>query len=187
MPRRKRPPESACRLMAVIAAQAGVRACICMMPVPPLIFVVRANSHDTVVTARRPRLRWSRRNRSRGAQPQARNRGRGAARAPWSAARYRASSIPSPMLCRVSSSAKADDPVNTSLSNKPAMAVFAGCPPSGHDELKFRQHRLSPSPASRSARSRRSTSSRPAGETDICPCRDISSPVNRCDRRRRSR
>src|SRR6516162_1254778 len=54
MPRRKRPPESACRLMAVIAAQAGVRACICMMPVPPLIFVVRANSHDTVVTASPP-------------------------------------------------------------------------------------------------------------------------------------
>ena len=32
------------------------------------------------------------------------------------------------MLCRVSSSARADDPVNTGLSNKTAMAVFTGCP-----------------------------------------------------------
>ena len=54
MPRRKRSPDSACRLIAVIAAQAGVRAGICMMPVPPLIFVVRESIQETVLTASPP-------------------------------------------------------------------------------------------------------------------------------------
>ncbi len=34
-----------------MAAQAGVRAGICMMPVPPLIFVKRASIQATGVTA----------------------------------------------------------------------------------------------------------------------------------------
>ena len=37
MPHKKRSPESACKVIAVIAAQAGVRAGICMMLVPALI------------------------------------------------------------------------------------------------------------------------------------------------------
>jgi hypothetical protein len=54
MPRRKRSPESACRLIAVIAAHDGVRAGICMMPVPTLILLVRASTHDAVLTASPP-------------------------------------------------------------------------------------------------------------------------------------
>ncbi len=54
MPHRKRPPESACKLIAVIAAHVGVRAGICMMPVPPLIFVVRASIQAMGVTASPP-------------------------------------------------------------------------------------------------------------------------------------
>ena len=51
MPRRKRPPDIAWRDMAVIAAQAGVLADICMMPVPTLSFVVRASTQAAGVTA----------------------------------------------------------------------------------------------------------------------------------------
>ena len=43
-PQRKRLPESAWSVMAVMAAQVGVRADICMMPVPALILVVRART-----------------------------------------------------------------------------------------------------------------------------------------------
>ena len=39
MPHRKRLPDSACNVIAVIAAQAGVRAGICMMLVPALILL----------------------------------------------------------------------------------------------------------------------------------------------------
>ena len=42
MPRRKRLFDRACRVIAVIAVHAGVRACICMMPTPALMLVVRA-------------------------------------------------------------------------------------------------------------------------------------------------
>ena len=38
----KRLPDIACRVIAVMAAIAGARAPIWMMPVPTLIFVVRA-------------------------------------------------------------------------------------------------------------------------------------------------
>ena len=43
-PQRKRLSDSACRVIAVIAAQVGVRAGICMMPVPALMRVVRART-----------------------------------------------------------------------------------------------------------------------------------------------
>ena len=54
MPQRKRPPDSACKVMAVMAAAAGVRAAICMMPVPPLSLVVRASIQAIGVTASLP-------------------------------------------------------------------------------------------------------------------------------------
>jgi hypothetical protein len=44
----------ACRDIAVMAAQAGVRAGICMMPVPPLMRVVRARTQEIGVTASVP-------------------------------------------------------------------------------------------------------------------------------------
>ncbi len=47
----KRLPDSACNDSTVIAAQAGVRAGICMIPVPALIFVVLARIHAIGVTA----------------------------------------------------------------------------------------------------------------------------------------
>src|SRR5579883_2375486 len=54
MPQRKRLPDRACRVIAVIAAQAGVRAGICMMPVPALMRLVRASTQATGVTASVP-------------------------------------------------------------------------------------------------------------------------------------
>ena len=51
---RKRLFDSACRVIAVIAVQAGVRAGICMMPVPALICVVRARIQAVGVTASVP-------------------------------------------------------------------------------------------------------------------------------------
>jgi len=54
MPQRNRLPESACNVIAVIAAQAGVRAGICMMLVPALIFFVCARTQATGVTASVP-------------------------------------------------------------------------------------------------------------------------------------
>ena len=53
-PRRKRLFDMACSVAAVIAAQAGVRADICMMPVPALILLVRASTHAIGVTASVP-------------------------------------------------------------------------------------------------------------------------------------
>ncbi len=53
-PHRKRLPDIICKVIAVIAAQVGVRACICMMPVPALIFVVRASTQVIGVTASVP-------------------------------------------------------------------------------------------------------------------------------------
>ena len=53
-PHRKRPPDISCSVIAVIAAQAGVRAGICMMPVPTFSFVVRASIHAAGVTASVP-------------------------------------------------------------------------------------------------------------------------------------
>ena len=53
-PQRKRPPERYCRVMAVIAVIAGVRAGICMMPVPTWSFVVLASIHVAGVTASVP-------------------------------------------------------------------------------------------------------------------------------------
>ena len=50
-PQMKRLPERACNVIAVIAAQAGVRAGICMMDVPARIFVVRASTQAIGVTA----------------------------------------------------------------------------------------------------------------------------------------
>ena len=50
-PHRKRLSDNACSDNTVIAAQAGVRAGICMMPVPALIFVVRARIQATGETA----------------------------------------------------------------------------------------------------------------------------------------
>jgi len=50
-PQMKRLPDSACSDSTVIAAQAGVRADICIMPVPALIFVVRARIQAIGVTA----------------------------------------------------------------------------------------------------------------------------------------
>ena len=49
-----RPPESSARLMAVMAAMAGVRAGICMMAVPTLIFSVCARIQVAGVTASPP-------------------------------------------------------------------------------------------------------------------------------------
>ena len=54
MPHRKRLPDMACNVIAVIAAQVGVRAGICMMLVPALIFLVCANTQATGVTASVP-------------------------------------------------------------------------------------------------------------------------------------
>ena len=54
MPHKKRLPDSACNVIAVIAAQAGVRAAICMMAVPALIFVVCARTQATGDTASVP-------------------------------------------------------------------------------------------------------------------------------------
>ena len=54
MPSRNRLFDSACRVSAVIAVQAGVRACICMMPVPALMRVVRARIQAVGVTASVP-------------------------------------------------------------------------------------------------------------------------------------
>ncbi len=54
MPQRNRPPESACKVIAVIAAKAGVRAGICMMLVPALRRVVRASTQATGLTASVP-------------------------------------------------------------------------------------------------------------------------------------
>ncbi len=54
MPHRKRLPESACSDNAVIAAQAGVRAGICMMLVPALMRLVRASTQAISVTASVP-------------------------------------------------------------------------------------------------------------------------------------
>ena len=50
-PNMNRLPDSACNAIAVIAAQAGVRAGICMIPVPALMRVVRASTHATGLTA----------------------------------------------------------------------------------------------------------------------------------------
>jgi hypothetical protein len=54
MPHRKRLPDSACNVIAVIAAQAGVRAGICKMLVPALIRSVRARTQATGLTASVP-------------------------------------------------------------------------------------------------------------------------------------
>ena len=54
MPRRNRLPDMACSVAAVTAAQAGVRADICMMPVPALILVVRASTQAIGLTASLP-------------------------------------------------------------------------------------------------------------------------------------
>ena len=51
MPQIKRLPDRACKESTVIAAQAGVLAGICMMPVPALIFVVRARIQAAGETA----------------------------------------------------------------------------------------------------------------------------------------
>src|SRR5258705_9247612 len=53
-PHRKRLPDMACKVIAVIAAQAGVRAGICRMLVPALIRSVRANTQATGLTASVP-------------------------------------------------------------------------------------------------------------------------------------
>ena len=50
----KRPPESSAKLIAVIAAMAGVRAGICMMAVPTLMVWVCARIQVAVVTASAP-------------------------------------------------------------------------------------------------------------------------------------
>jgi hypothetical protein len=54
MPSRKRLFDSACRVSAVMAVHAGVRACICMMPTPALMRVVRARIQAVGVTASVP-------------------------------------------------------------------------------------------------------------------------------------
>ena len=54
MPQRNRLPESACNVIAVIAAHVGVRAGICMMLVPALIRLVRASTQATGLTASLP-------------------------------------------------------------------------------------------------------------------------------------
>ena len=53
-PTRKRPPESWFSVMAVIAVIAGLRAGICMIAVPTLIFSVWARIQDAVDTASEP-------------------------------------------------------------------------------------------------------------------------------------
>ena len=53
-PHRKRPPDRCCNVIAVIAAMAGVRAGICMMPVPTNSFVVCASIQVAGVTASVP-------------------------------------------------------------------------------------------------------------------------------------
>ena len=53
-PHRKRLFDRICSVIAVIAAQVGVRAGICMIPVPALIFVVRDRIQVTGVTASVP-------------------------------------------------------------------------------------------------------------------------------------
>ena len=53
-PHRNRPPDRCCSDIAVIAAQAGVRAGICMIAVPTLIRVVRASTQVAGVTASVP-------------------------------------------------------------------------------------------------------------------------------------
>ena len=50
----KRPPERWSRLIAVMAAIAGVRAGICMIAVPTLIVVVWARIQVALVTASLP-------------------------------------------------------------------------------------------------------------------------------------
>ena len=54
MPQRNRLPDMPCKVIAVIAAQVGVRAGICMMPVPALILLVCASTQATGVTASVP-------------------------------------------------------------------------------------------------------------------------------------
>jgi hypothetical protein len=54
MPHKKRLPESACKVIAVIAAQAGVRAGICIMAVPALMRLVCASTQATGDTASVP-------------------------------------------------------------------------------------------------------------------------------------
>ncbi len=54
MPHKKRLLDIACKVIAVIAAQAGVRAGICRMLVPALIRLVRARTQATGLTASVP-------------------------------------------------------------------------------------------------------------------------------------
>ena len=54
MPSTKRPPESACRVIAVIAASAGVRDGIWMIAVPTLMRSVCARSQAAGETASEP-------------------------------------------------------------------------------------------------------------------------------------
>lgn len=54
MPSSSRLFDSACRVSAVIAVQAGVRADICMMPVPARMRVVHARIQAVGVTASVP-------------------------------------------------------------------------------------------------------------------------------------
>jgi hypothetical protein len=53
-PSRNRPPDSPSRVIAVIAVMAGVRAGICMMPVPTWILSVRAAIQAAGATASEP-------------------------------------------------------------------------------------------------------------------------------------
>ena len=53
-PRRNRPPDSPSSVIAVIADMAGVRAGICMMPVPMWIVSVRAAIQAAGETASEP-------------------------------------------------------------------------------------------------------------------------------------
>ena len=50
----KRPPDSASRVIAVIAVIAGERPGICMMPAPSLIFLVSAPIHARGVITSEP-------------------------------------------------------------------------------------------------------------------------------------
>ena len=54
MPRTKRPPESAAKVIAVIAAIAGVRAGIWMIAVPTVIVLVGASTQAVGETASEP-------------------------------------------------------------------------------------------------------------------------------------
>lgn len=54
MPHKKRFADNACKVIAVIAAQAGVRAGICRMLVPALIVLVCARTQATGDTASVP-------------------------------------------------------------------------------------------------------------------------------------